>query len=124
MNKKAQMSLGDAPVIILLVGLVFLVMATMAFIGEKYENVIDTDNTAVTVVNETGGYINTTGYTLAQSGAKNFAGATIVQVINATSGAVITAGNYTLTNNVLYNATAVNYPTVKVTYSYKVHPSN
>jgi len=35
-NKKGQLSLGDAPTVVLLVGLVFLVMATIAFIGEKY----------------------------------------------------------------------------------------
>jgi uncharacterized protein (UPF0333 family) len=35
-SKKAQLSLGDAPTVVLLVGLVFLVMATIAFIGEKY----------------------------------------------------------------------------------------
>ena len=36
-DKKAQLSLGDAPTVVLLVGLVFLVMATIAFIGEKYQ---------------------------------------------------------------------------------------
>ena len=35
-QKKGQLSLGDAPTVVLLVGLVFLVMATIAFIGEKY----------------------------------------------------------------------------------------
>ena len=35
-QKKAQLSLGDAPTVVLLVGLVFLIMATIAFIGEKY----------------------------------------------------------------------------------------
>jgi len=36
MSKKGQLTLGDAPTVVLLVGLVFLVMATIAFIGEKY----------------------------------------------------------------------------------------
>lgn len=35
-QKKGQLSLADAPTVVLLVGLVFLVMATIAFIGEKY----------------------------------------------------------------------------------------
>jgi len=35
-KKKGQLSLGDAPTVVLLVGLVFLVMATIAFVGEKY----------------------------------------------------------------------------------------
>jgi len=40
LGKKGQLSLGDAPTVVLLVGLVFLVMATIAFIGEKYGNSI------------------------------------------------------------------------------------
>jgi hypothetical protein len=111
--------MGDAPTIVLLVGLVFLIMATMAFIGDKYNNAIDTDNTIATAVNETGGFLNTTGYTLAKSStAKNYASPAIVQIINATSGVVINSGNYTLVGSTLYNASAVNYPTVKVTYTY------
>ena len=35
-NKRGQLTLGDAPTVVLLVGLVFLIMATIAFIGEKY----------------------------------------------------------------------------------------
>jgi len=35
-NKKGQLQLGDAPTVVLLVGLVFLVMATIAFIGELH----------------------------------------------------------------------------------------
>ena len=35
-SKKGQLSLSDAPTVVLLVGLVFLVMATIAFIGQKY----------------------------------------------------------------------------------------
>jgi len=33
-SKKGQLQLGDAPTVVLLVGLVFLVMATIAFIGD------------------------------------------------------------------------------------------
>ncbi|MFO7969941.1 MAG: hypothetical protein R6U15_07540 [Candidatus Izemoplasmatales bacterium] len=35
-KKKGQISLSDAPSVVLIVGFVFLVMATIAFIGEKY----------------------------------------------------------------------------------------
>jgi len=34
MEKKGQISLNQAPSVILIVGLVFLVMATIAFVGE------------------------------------------------------------------------------------------
>ena len=36
LDKKGQLKIGDAPSVVLTVGLVFLVMATIAFIGEKY----------------------------------------------------------------------------------------
>ncbi len=44
MKKKGQITLGDAPTVVLLVGLVFLVMATIAFIGEKYGDALKTSN--------------------------------------------------------------------------------
>ena len=44
-NRKGQLSLGDAPSVVLIVGFVFLVMATIAFIGEKYGDAL-TDGSA------------------------------------------------------------------------------
>ena len=48
-NKRGQLTLGDAPTVVLLVGLVFLVMATIAFIGEKYGNALTTGSAAQNV---------------------------------------------------------------------------
>ena len=48
-RKKGQLSLGDAPTVVLLVGLVFLVMATIAFIGEKYQDAMTENSTAYNV---------------------------------------------------------------------------
>jgi uncharacterized protein (UPF0333 family) len=45
-SKKGQLTLGDAPTVVLLVGLVFLVMATIAFIGEKYGDALTENSTA------------------------------------------------------------------------------
>jgi len=53
LQKKGQLSLGDAPTVVLLVGLVFLVMATIAFIGEKYGDALNTDNDNGTAYNVT-----------------------------------------------------------------------
>jgi len=50
-KKKGQLSLGDAPTVVLLVGLVFLVMATVAFIGEKYGTSIATGQTLTATCN-------------------------------------------------------------------------
>ena len=52
MKKKAQLSLGDAPTVVLLVGLVFLVMATIAFIGEKYQGSLTDYSTAYNVTGD------------------------------------------------------------------------
>jgi len=51
-QKKAQLSLGDAPTVVLLVGLVFLVMATIAFIGEKYGDALTENQTAYNVTRD------------------------------------------------------------------------
>ena len=53
-DKKAQLSLGDAPTVVLLVGLVFLVMATIAFIGEKYGSSIADGKTLTATCNHSG----------------------------------------------------------------------
>ena len=51
-KKKGQLSLGDAPTVVLLVGLVFLVMATIAFIGEKYQDAMTENSTAYNVTGD------------------------------------------------------------------------
>jgi hypothetical protein len=48
-SKKGQLTLGDAPTVVLLVGLVFLVMATIAFIGQKNQSSMTVDSTAYNV---------------------------------------------------------------------------
>ena len=53
-NKKGQLSIGDAPNIVLIVGLVFLVMATIAFIGEKYGTAIANDQPLTAGCNHSG----------------------------------------------------------------------
>lgn len=52
MKKKGQLSLSDAPTIVLLVGLVFLVMATIAFIGTKYGDALPDGSVAQNVTND------------------------------------------------------------------------
>ena len=51
-KKRGQLSLGDAPTVVLLVGLVFLVMATIAFIGEKYQDAMTENSTAYNVTGD------------------------------------------------------------------------
>jgi len=39
-NKRGQISLGDAPSVVLIVGFVFLLMATVAFVANEYGDAI------------------------------------------------------------------------------------
>jgi hypothetical protein len=94
---KAQLGIGDAPTVVLLIGLTFLVMATIAFIGEKYGDSIDTDNVNGTIRNETKTTVNQAGDNLAVVNYKNVV-CTATTVTNATDGFVISSGNYTLTS--------------------------
>ena len=52
MNRKGQLSLGDAPSVVLIVGFVFLVMATIAFIGQKYGEALPAGSTARNVTDD------------------------------------------------------------------------
>ena len=61
-KKKGQVGLEEAPTIILIVGLVFLIMATIALIGERYGDAIPSDNSK-TVVNETLTTVNSSAVT-------------------------------------------------------------
>ena len=52
LKKKGQLSIGDAPTVVLLVGLIFLVMATIAFISEKYGDALTTNSVAQNVTTD------------------------------------------------------------------------
>ena len=118
-NKRAQMSLEDAPQIVLIVGLVFLIMATMAFIGQKYGDAIP-DDLAVTVTGETGGFLNSTGYRLSNATADGFNSVSITAVRNATNNLIIQSANYTVNaSGTIRNATAIVWQTVVINYTYE-----
>src|SRR6056297_1125276 len=51
-KKKGQLSIGDAPNVVLIIGLVFLTMATIAFISEKYGDALTTDSVAANVTDD------------------------------------------------------------------------
>ena len=48
-SKKGQMSIADAPQIVLIVGLVFLIMATVALVSEKYGDALTDGSVAQNV---------------------------------------------------------------------------
>ncbi|MFA6074080.1 MAG: hypothetical protein WC758_08235 [Candidatus Woesearchaeota archaeon] len=127
---KGQMGLGDAPTIVMIVGLVFLVMATMALIGEKYGNALDVDDTSATAINESVNPVSA-GVYLSAYNKENVACGAITAIYNATNHVLISAGNYTQTGCLLQNTTSdalyprtgwkVNYP---YTYSASTVASN
>jgi hypothetical protein len=98
-NKKAQMNIGDAPAIVLIVGLIFLTMATVAVISDKYGNAIDTPNVAGVATAEAVTQTNlasATGASLNALNLKDGANCAITAVTNGSSGGgLIGAGNYT-----------------------------
>ena len=49
LNKKGQLTIGDAPNVVLIIGLVFLTMATIAFISEKYGDALTDGSVAQNV---------------------------------------------------------------------------
>jgi len=51
-HKRAQISLADAPSVVLIVGLIFLIMATIAYIGEKYGDSLTENSTAYNVTQD------------------------------------------------------------------------
>lgn len=96
MNRKGQISLGQAPTVVMVVGFVFLVMATLAFIASKYGAAMPADNTS-TVVNETLTTVNGVGEQVNNGTLCNFKDFTVTQVVNSTDGAIIGSTNYTTT---------------------------
>jgi len=96
-----------------------VVFAGLTFIvADKFKDTTIAESTVTTtlaVANESG-YINATGYTLAEYGT----GITIsgVVIINSTDNTTIGAGNYTLASGVITNATATNWDAAGVSYSY------
>lgn len=51
-GKKGQIQLGDAPSVVLIVGFIFLIMATIAFIGQKYGDALTSGSIAQNVTND------------------------------------------------------------------------
>ena len=121
-NKKGQLSLQDAPMVVLTVGFLFLMMATIALVGEKYQSAFTT--TSKTVNNETLAVLNdSVALRISQAGACNFGGFAVTQMCNATGSGggidCINTANYTVNpttgrityvgedtwNNTVYNVT-------------------
>jgi len=117
MRKKAQMTIGNAPVIALIVGLTFLVMATVALLGQRYGEAIPSTHTVI-VSNESA-TLKEPGQYISNYAACNFKDFTVIEMINQTDLAVIDSGDYSSNSyGFIVNATTDEYALVNVSYSY------
>ena len=114
MQKKGNVS-NIAPAIIILV----VAAATLFFGLILTENLKTTSGTySYTVVNESM-FFNSSGDTFNLASSCAFNSPAVVLAINGSSGATISAGNYTIVGNSIYNASAAVWSSANVTYSYK-----
>ena len=117
MIKKKGIQLNQAFGAVLAVVLVAVLVIIAIFLFEALGDGFIDQSTIV--ANETGAYINATGYTLDTVTACNWQSAAITSAANATDGTTILVGNYTLSSaGVLSNATVTNYADVNLAYTY------
>ena len=104
---------GAVLAVVLVAVLVIIAIFLFTTLGDTFAD------KSATVTNESGAYINGTGYSLDNAGACNFNTPAITTIYNATNGVVITSGNYSVSSvGLLSNSTATNWADVNVTYTY------
>ena len=119
MDKKGQLNMNDAPSIVLMVGLTFLLLATIAYVAYEYGDAV-AETGSTTAYNESVNPVSA-GVYLSAENLRNGACGTITSVYNATNHVLISAGNYTQTGCLLQNTTSdgtLSYTGWKVTYPY------
>ena len=99
-------------------------MQIMTFIFGSLGGADYLEDDTITTVNESGAYINITGYSLTKASQADFSGgAVIITVINLTDGALVLSGNYTVNSRtgVLTNASTSDFSTgdygLNITYT-------
>ena len=99
---------------------VILVVVAGLVVSSITSNSIFTDITAGgTVTNETGAYLNSSGYTLDSASESGFTSPAITALFNATDDSVVELANVTVSGaGVITNASAVAYNDILVSYTY------
>jgi len=98
-----------------------IILMVFTIAGTKLKESVSTDayKELTTVTNETGAYINTTGYTL--DGASNYlaSGFAITSAINTSTNGTITLANISVSSaGVVTNATSSTFQGVWISYTY------
>jgi len=114
--------LTDAPQVVLIVGLVFLLMATIAYVSSEYQDGFTRDITQ-NIVNETITSVIDTPQEVAGTGQCNAESFAVVIITNASGGETIPSTNYTFTTGGSLSFTgaeaeAYNNTNWNISYSY------
>jgi len=117
-NQKNAKEVINSIVVAMLV--VLMVVISALIVGTITSDSTFTDiPSSQTATNETGAYINATGYTLDNAGVSGFASPVITAIYNTTDNATIGLGNATVSAaGVLTNATATTWTDVYISYTY------
>ena len=126
LNKKYKDMNGEFNLqkFIISVVIVGVILVLGIYISSEIGGIVDAPNTAGSVTNESGAYVNLTGYTLEQASLTDFSGTiTAVWANVSLTPYLIPASNYTLSDaGVLTNATivpnATEYNDANVSYTY------
>lgn len=120
---KADIDRGSNMIAGILVVAVFVAVLLLAVaivyqaMDDAYVNYEGRAYTQYSATNESGAYINSTGYTLSLTSSCD-QDYSISTIYNASDGVVIASGNYTVSDaGVLTNATATTWSDVNVTYT-------
>ena len=116
--KKKGIQLNEAFSAVLAVVLVAVLVIIAIFLFDLLGNTFV--NTSATTVNETGAFINATGYTVDNAGACNFNTFAVTSAFNATDNTTIGLGNITAgaSTGIITNATATTFDNVLLSYTY------
>jgi len=101
-----------------LLGILFGMMIMTFIFGVLGPDTIPDGGITVTVINETGAWLNTTTYTVDNSAAIGFTSLVIISAVNATDNSSIGVGNFSVSGAGFTNATVLNWDSVKFSYTY------
>lgn len=103
-----------------ILGIALLAYVIIVIMGTLNGTAILSQSTyAGTVTNETGAYINATGYTLAEATTSGFSSPVLTALFNSTDNSTIGLGNATVSAvGVITNLTVANWDDVSVSYTY------